>query len=548
MIQRIQASDYAQVCFVVANTTNAASIHKGDGIFAKLFRNRGKIIRVATRKLLEIAYGVLIERKTFLPDSDEKRDLKELLAGVPIIEARPARRKWSERYSADDLRRVREFDPDVLVRMGSRVLKGDILEVARYGVWSYHHADNLINRGGPAGFWESMLGRPETGCIVQILTDDLDNGTVLYRSFSCTNDMSVLDNRRNYFWKSSSFLPRCLRDLYELGSAEFFRRVAERNAHPMIYSRQFYRQPTNAEYARLVGSKIVEKGRMLWRHARYRPQWILLYDVKPEMSSSLWRYKRLMPPHDRFWADPHAVEWCGRYYLFIEEYMFATGKGHIAVMIMDDAGNWSDPTIVLERPYHLSYPFIFRHDGQFYMIPESAENSTIELYRCVDFPYSWEFQENLMSDVKAYDTTLAFHEGKCWLFANMIENPGASSCDELFLFHSDRPFGSPWTPHPMNPIVSDCKSARPAGNLFSERGQLYRPAQDCSGRYGRGFVFTCVEVLNEQYYREVVVSHAGPDWAKDVIATHTFNRAGALNVIDAQILAKKPFLRARQPR
>ncbi|MGA9423393.1 MAG: hypothetical protein WBW61_13615, partial [Rhodanobacteraceae bacterium] len=167
MIRQIQSSDYAQVCLVVANTTDTASMPKGNGIVARLFRNRGKIIRVATRKLLEMAYGALIERKALLADSDEKRDLKELLAGVPVMDARPVRRKWSERYSTEDLGRIREFSPDLLVRMGSRILKGGILDVARYGVWSYHHADNLINRGGPAGFWESMLGRPETGCIVQ---------------------------------------------------------------------------------------------------------------------------------------------------------------------------------------------------------------------------------------------------------------------------------------------------------------------------------------------------------------------------------------------
>ncbi len=539
MVEQIRSSDYAQICLVVANDLAPEPTPATAGIVAKLSRSRGRIFQVVTRKLLHIAYSLLIERRTSLLDSDQPKDLSDLLVGIPVIHAQPVRRKWSDRYAAKDLRHIAEFDVDVLVRLGSRILRGGILEAARYGVWSYHHADNRLNRGGPAGFWESMQGWPETGCVLQILTEDLDNGTVLYRSYSCTVAMSVLDNRRNYFWKSLAFLPRTLRRLHALGSEEFFRHVAEQNPHPTIYSRKLYVKPSNAEYARLLACKVFDKVKLRWHSLRYRPQWTVLYDLKPEMSSSLWRYKRMVPPKDRFWADPFPVEWKGCYYVFIEECIFATGKGHISVITIDAAGNRSEPVVVLDRPYHLSYPFVFRHEGAFYMIPESAQNSTIELYRCVDFPYVWEFQENLMTDIMAYDATMTFHEGKYWLFANVVDHPGVSSWDELFVFYSDRPFGAAWTPHPMNPVVSDCKSARPGGAMFSMDGKLYRTAQDCSIRYGYGFAFARIDALDEHTYREVVVSRASPDWADDVLATHTFNRAGALNVIDAQIRRAK---------
>jgi hypothetical protein len=538
MLSIIGAGDYADIALVVMNTS-AAQPAVQRSLMQRVRDNRGHLVETIVRKALDKANAVLLERGVSRPDAFEPRRLDELLAGVPVIEVSPARAKWSDRLSDAELERIRAADLDVLIRLGFRVLRGGVLTVARYGIWSFHHGDNRINRGGPPGFWESMQGWPETGSILQILSEDLDNGTVLDRTYASTNATSVRANRNAYFWKSLSMLPRQLKALQASGDKAFFARVAEENADPEFYSRPLYRDPTNAQFAALIARRIWRKIAFRLENRFWQRQWILLYSFGTELTLSLWRYKRLVPPKDRFWADPHVIERGGKYYIFLEELIYATGKGHIAMMTLDAKGRASEPVTVLDRPYHISYPFVFEHGGETYMIPESVANSTIELYRCVDFPLRWEFQENLMSGVKAVDATLAFHEGRYWLFANMIENPGGSSWDELFVFHSDAPFGSPWTPHPMNPVVSDVKSARPAGPLFRHRGRLYRPAQDCTRHYGYGLVFARIDVLNEREYSETVVSRASPDFAPDVVATHTFVRAGALSLIDAQIRRRR---------
>ena len=127
---------------------------------------------------------------------------------------------------------------------------------------------------------------------------------------------------------------------------------------------------------------------------------------------------------------------------------------------------------VLERPYHLSYPFLFTYDGVTYMIPESSENGAVELYRADSFPDRWRFVRNLIPDIDAADATLVHENGKWWLFANVRQAPGVSPWDELFLFFSDDPVSGRWESHPMNPIVSDCRSARPAGAFIRRGGRL----------------------------------------------------------------------------
>ena len=313
------------------------------------------------------------------------------------------------------------------------------MNVAKYGIWSYHHGDNHLNRGGPPGFWESLEAWPETGSILQILSEDVDNGKVLYRSFSWTNPISVTDNKSNYYAKSLAFIPRKLRELWTVGDQLFFAKVAAENADPVIYSKRLYREPGNAEYAKLIARKLVTKFVAFVRGRLYFDQWILLFDIRESFSSSLWRYTRLIPPKDRFWADPHAVRANGRYYIFIEEWLFNADKGHISVIEMDESGHCKSPVVLIERPYHMSYPFVFEYAGDYYMIPETASNSTVQLHKCTEFPYKWEFQYNLMEGTKVYDATLLCRDGKWWMFANMVENVGASSWDELFIFHSDSP-------------------------------------------------------------------------------------------------------------
>lgn len=202
-------------------------------------------------------------------------------------------------------------------------------------------------------------------------------------------------------------------------------------------------------------------------------------------------------------------------------------------MCINEKGEYSDPVKIIDKPYHLSYPFTFKYEGDYYMVPESIANRTIDLYKCVEFPDKWEFQMSLMDNIKGVDATLLFHNEKWWMFVNVVENLGASAHDELFLYYSTELLTTDWKAHAQNPIVSDCKSARSAGKIFIEDGRLYRPSQNCSGRYGHGFNLSEILTLTETNYAEEIVSRVKPNWDKDIVGTHTFSRDKSLHVIDA---------------
>jgi hypothetical protein len=419
----------------------------------------------------------------------------------------------------------------VLLRFGFRIIRGDILGAARYGVWSFHHGDNRSHRGGPAFFWEMYEGNPVTGTTLQILTEELDAGRVIYRSHSATDPVSLRRGRNRPFLKSANFVVRRLDDLHRHG----FQHIEELTTYrePAVTGTRIQTTPTNREMAGfLARTAVAITRRRLWRLA-LREEWFVAYRRVTEPRGELEAgppFNRIEHPPRRSFADPFVVSRGDRAYIFFEDFDQASKKGSISYVTLNGTGQSTEPATALEQPYHLSYPFLFEHDGGHYMIPETAATRRVELYRAVSFPDVWELDRVLIEDIEAVDATLFRRDGRCWLFAN-VSDSGGPTVDELFLFSSDSLEGE-WTPHPMNPVVSDVRRARPAGRLFERDGRLIRPSQDCSWRYGSAVVLNEVTVLTEDDYSEVTLRRIEPGWRKGNLASHTYNFDGGLEVVD----------------
>jgi hypothetical protein len=211
--------------------------------------------------------------------------------------------------------------------------------------------------------------------------------------------------------------------------------------------------------------------------------------------------------------------------------------GRIAVIEIDGDGKAGPPRVVLERDYHLSYPFLLEFNDELFMVPESADAEKVEAFRCVSFPDQWESHAVLLEGVRAYDPTLLEHEGRWWMFVT-IQHNGNTTDDELHLYYASEPFGQ-WVAHPANPICLDVRCARPAGALFRQNGQLFRPAQDCSVRYGYALSIQRVIRMDTKEYEEETVQRILPDWAGDAQGTHTVNQAGGITVYDCNVRRRK---------
>jgi hypothetical protein len=449
---------------------------------------------------------------------------------------RPIRKRFVHRFAEPDLEALRARDLDVILRAGFNILRGDVLRAARYGIWSLHHGDNREYRGGPAMFWEIHEGNPLTGSVLQVLTPQLDGGKVIYRSLGATIPVSLHRNRVDKFWKAAEFVPRRLRDLHERGF-DWIRSLPTFD-EPSDYARGIYRTPRTGTMLRFL---VALAGRIAWRKLVNRlfvEHWFLaLRERPPGRDRALGDRSGFTPVRtrvDRFYADPFAAEHEGERWVFFEEFVWSTGRGRICCARVGDDLSLGEPRVVLEPDWHVSYPCVFRWRGDWWMVPESEAARRIELYRAVEFPGRWERERVLMQGVRAVDPTLWEHAGRWWMFANLVGR-GTGFHDELFLFYADSPLGE-WTPHPLNPIVSDVRRARCAGSLFEHEGALYRPAQDCSRTYGGAIVLHRVEHLGPDDYRESPVARIEPALGRGCFGTHTWNRGGSLEVTDGKRL------------
>lgn len=67
------------------------------------------------------------------------------------------------------------------------------MNVPKFGILSIHHGDNRKFRGGPGGFWETYYLEKYSGYIIQVLTEKLDQGRVIFRSNFKTKNTFLLN-------------------------------------------------------------------------------------------------------------------------------------------------------------------------------------------------------------------------------------------------------------------------------------------------------------------------------------------------------------------
>ena len=488
---KVAGSDFAEIAVIATlGHPRTRSAPRGEPWLAKL-------------------YGSL-DRRFFGAGNAEER--LELAAQVP----------HNKTIKLEKANPLTELDLDVAFALGDfddSALDG----VARHGVWRLQ-AD---------GAREVAEGAPLSGSSLRARLSPGAESKLVYQSWSRTYPLSVARNRGRLLRKTAEFPWRALRELQRSG-AEWLEQCKTLANAQAAEARAAAGLSTGAFLPSLAG-------RMLRRgieKALRVEHWFMAFrfleangDDPRAIPGDLAGFTRIVPPRDRIWADPFPLERGGRYFVFFEEMAIASGKGHIAVIELGRDGRWGPPQRVLERDYHLSYPFLLEHGGELYMIPETADHRTVELYRCVDFPLRWKLERTLLEDVRLVDATLVRRSDRWWMFANAAP-PGWSLNDELSLFHAEDLLG-PWQPHSRNPVKSDVRCARPAGNLYWRNGALYRPAQICAPDYGSGLSINRVLRLTPHEYAERQVARVLPSAREGLLGIHTVNRAGELTVIDA---------------
>ena len=276
----------------------------------------------------------------------------------------------------------------------------------------------------------------------------------------------------------------------------------------------------------LIGGRIVwiKRGipfvsqREQWTIGIYRSDNPFQFNELQGWINPLFRAENVTDVPAKFVADPFIVKDDDQWHLFFEVFRNDTKQGDLAVATSKNTWNWKYQNIIIDEPFHLSYPYVFKADDEYYLIPESYEANSIRLYKAEEFPAKWSFVKTLVEGRDYVDNSIVYYNGKWWLFSSVTTN------DKLYLHYADTLTG-PWQEHPQSPIVVDnVHKSRPSGRMIVYDGKLYRFTMDIDPPVGTHQVmaYEITEITPTRYSEQLaqetpILTASGSGWNRDAM-------------------------------
>lgn len=416
-------------------------------------------------------------------ESVKAEDVTDLLSKISVLKVQPELKgKHSQYFPSTAIEEIRKHQPDVILRFGFNILRGEILNAAPLGVWSYHHCDTQVIRGGPGGFWEYLLKQDKQGAILQRLTEKLDDGIIIRQGWFRLVKHSYSENLNQLLSGTSSWMADAIREVAVNGS---LRSIPKSAASDSIRT-----YPGNFTMLKflflLAGNKLAFHYRQLCSAETWMIG-VVNQSLKETLVSGKFNSVKWIkaPKTSMYLADPFILNIEGRETIICENYDYETGKG-----IISEAETGK---VIYKSEHHLSYPYPFTLNSENYFVPEAAE---LEQLMAVHSTTKETFP--LLKNVPCIDATVFQHNGLWWIFTNRADrNPDT----DLFVYWSAKADG-PYHEHLLNPVRTDIAASRPAGNPLIENGKLFFPMQKGVPHYGAGVTVEEITKLSPTEYED----------------------------------------------
>ena len=444
------------------------------------------------------AYMRFDTRRYGRPDHMTRRvDLRAHLRNTDMVDV-PGRSVdgcWSP--DAEGVERLLALDPDVVWYLGRGPLAEPAPVMSAWGTWA------LDPVHGSDGARAVCDGVPTTVTVLRRVAEAGADAEVVAVARTSTDPTSVAANHAEHVRHLVALLTGAVARAAR-GSRVRLDDASGSDARPRS-------ELGTADVARMAVRIAAGLVRTKWQDIRTSRRWFLAYHLTDRESIEIapdsgepctdpHLFTDILPPEDRYWADPFPVAWDGRHYVFYEEHLAGVRDAHLSVAELDPERGLVNARVVLRRPYHLSFPSVFRWNGAWYMTPETATEGVVQLYRAAQFPDEWTYVGDLLRGEWFVDPVVAKVDGRWWMFVGVLPT-GTREATALHLYYADTPLG-PWIPHALNPAAVDVRVARPAGRVFRQHDAWYRPVQDGVPHYGHAMTIHRIDDLTPSTFHE----------------------------------------------
>ncbi len=230
----------------------------------------------------------------------------------------------------------------------------------------------------------------------------------------------------------------------------------------------------------------------------------------------------------RYWcADPFTFTKEGKDYLFFEMYDRFKAKGVIGYRVIEN-GKVGKMHKAYEISTHLSFPNVFEHGGEIYMMPESCGAGKLSVLKATNFPDQWQ-EKSVLLERKVCDSVFLSAEGQTYLLTQPLDEDKAILV--RYIIKDGRAYACE-----EPPVVQGKKNSRMAGAIVQTEEKNIRVAQDCVMGYGLALNFHEVSCTDGRYCEEDLTRIEIGDMSKKqrgkYVGMHTYNINENYEVID----------------
>jgi hypothetical protein len=446
-----------------------------------------------------------------------------VVAAVTVSLSLPAALGATPMLAESELGELAKLALDVVLDLGSRPPNWDLAHLASFGLWAFRYDVD----GGCLSVAVREFRRGQRAAFAHLLQFGPDRGRVAsLEAITCKTIAHSLAATRARL--EAAIADRPARHLRRLLSGMGLRLGPPPEACLTATrpSRLTYLTLPAARARNLVRRLLLEATEEHWNiGVLERPIETVLENFEP--AAVRWLPAR----RGGFLADPFGRVERGCRIVLAEAYDFRDHHGYLVAFEMDETGREIESFEALRLPVHLSYPQLVQVGGRTYCLPEMSGAGRVQLFRGDPFPTRWVADQVLLEGFAGVDPTVFEHDGRWWMFAG---NHADQDQAKLFLFHAPALLG-PWSPHPLNPVKCDLRSARPAGPPFEVPGGLHRPAQDCSTTYGGAIAINRIIRLDQEEFLEETVAVLRPDPGGPYPhGLHTLSALGSSTLLDGK--------------
>ena len=418
--------------------------------------------------------------------------------------------------------------PDVVIDLGHHIVNQNFLKKIKFGLWFLDHnvKDNFY-----IGFYDCLFNKKVTKSILfkqtflkdKILTNCLDKSNLNNKvNFWLRNKLFIIDKSSNLISKNLN------RIFYRLKFENHKFKKKKQFEIKLLYLIQYFLKKYLLNFIirfNLFGNKDTS----LWSLHISDNNKSFIKSPKTIINKSI----RIMPPKNSEWADPFIFSYKDKEYVFFENNDLTVNKGKISYGELDQNKliNIKD---ILNFKFHLSYPFIWKYNDNFFLIPETSEKKSIHIWKAKKFPNKWYFFKTILKGEFCCDTTILQDWSKNnWLFTNKSNDESNDPNNELYIYKIIGDFKK-IIPHKLNPVIIDCLTARNGGQLINDK-KLLRPSQinDSSG-YGIGLNINKVISLDLSSYKEKILKKITPNIIKNADGLHHINNSNKHIIFDVR--------------